>query len=342
MILSIAAALAQPTLFEGSPFDGSPLDVDSPLDSSGDGVDWDRAFGIDADLSTQVVGGERDASFGATVALVFPQVGAFCTASMITPTVALTAGHCVNEQGITPALVVQGARVHWGPTAEDPTQVARIVRVIPHPQYGLAGGFPENDVALIQIEPVPYTDTVWFNETELDASALGTTFYDVGFGINENGQNSSGIKRSAPVTLDQLLGDFMVSDANTNLRRANVCSGDSGGPMYGIAPNGRLLQYAVHSWSQPPECRGLAGSTSTANVKGFILTGVETMHGSADMCANREANDDVYCDPECPDDVICAALELGEAKAGKACQTGTGSFWLVGLVLAALGRRSVR
>lgn len=340
MIVWIAAAHALP--LARPPALGALDGID---DSSWSDELRERRFDLSSPGNdVEVVGGQRDAAYGAAVALVFPRLGAFCSASMITPRVALTAGHCVNEQGITPALIEQGAKVHWGPTSDAPTQVADILRVIVHPGYGLTGqGLPENDIALILIEPVEYTDTVWFNEVEVTDAMRDDTFYSVGFGINENGENSSGKKRSAEITLDEFLGDFLVSDADTNPRRANVCSGDSGGPMYGYGPDGRLLQFAVHSWSQPPECRGIAGSTSTAKFTTFILNGIETLQGSSDMCVNREINDDIYCDPGCPDDVICASLELGEAKAGKACQTGgTGAFWLLGFALAGLARRSTR
>lgn len=324
LFLSLAAFAAPP----------GALDFELP------GVDRDRRFEQPVlDASTEIINGEREARYGAVVALAFPQIGIFCTASMITPRVALTAGHCVLEGGLSPALIEQFATVRWGARADDPYQTANILRVIPHPNFAFpSNGTPTGDLALIEIEPVEYTDTVWINEDPIPESVYGSSFFSAGYGLDE--QRNNGVLKSAEVILGMVQGEFLLSDTTDNPGRGGICSGDSGGPMYGYDDAGRLREYGVHSWGVSQDCRGLSASTSTAEFANFIRTNVEAIHGSADMCENRGANTDVVCDPECPDDVICAALEAGAAKS---CQTGGsgagGTLALFGLVLAALGRR---
>ena len=206
--------------------------------------------------------------------------------------------------------------------------------MIPHPNFSFPqSGSPTSDLALIEIEPVPYTATVWINEEDPSESQPGNSFFSAGYGLDENQNN--GVLKSAEVILDTVEGEFLISNTSDNPGNGGICSGDSGGPMYGYDDAGRFRQFGVHSWGVSQDCRGISASTDTAAFKSFILNQVEVIHGSADMCENRGANTDVVCDAECPDDVICAALEAGEAKA---CQTGsaglTGALPAWGTLLA--------
>lgn len=325
MHIWIAAALALPTASTST-----QPGVDRPVETL-DGAQHEQQ------ASAEIVHGTRDTKFGATVALSFPQMGTFCSASMITPRVALTAAHCISGQSITPQLVSTYGSVNWGPDAQNPTQTARIIGAHPHPQYGSFQGAPTNDIAILEIEPVPYTPVVWINERPLSEADIGQEFTVVGFGITENGGNTSGTKRKAVVNFDELFNEFVVSNSRTNMNQAGICSGDSGGPMYGETGEGRYLQFAVHSWGEEG-CRGINASTSTADYVPFITNHVERIHGSADMCDNRGANIDAVCDPECADDRVCA---MQEVTASKACQTGSSApLWFGGLaLLGAVARR---
>ncbi|TNF31472.1 MAG: trypsin-like serine protease [Deltaproteobacteria bacterium] len=158
--------------------------------------------------------------------------GAFCTATLIQPQWALTAGHCMfDEQGNT--IVPSQTRFFLGNDARrsntyngpiDGTLYA-IDAVYPHSGYNDSS--LANDIALVHLSS-PITSTASI-ATSTDYPQTGTTATYIGFGATEGiSETGSGIKRSTTFPISYVYSNegVYVSDYNGT----GTCFGDSGGP----------------------------------------------------------------------------------------------------------------
>jgi len=153
----------------------------------------------------------------------------FCTATLITETVVLTAAHCIQGP-------IAGFYTGTGePSDLDPTPVAGMVKHevtawATHPAYDWKGGCPNTtpDVALVRlaaplagIAPLPITTTS-------QMPAAGTACTAIGFGTHtENGTDTYEQKRSGTVGFV----DSTSTAAQVTFVTAIADAGDSGGPL---------------------------------------------------------------------------------------------------------------
>lgn len=284
-----------------------------------------------ADPATRaIVNGERESGFPAAVA-----IGAdlgnfrfnFCSASIIAPRMLLTAGHCIREvarqfnvddealEEVGAAFIGEEIPQRGGDVISVPFKKIHV-----HPDYGTGrAGQPIADIAIIELaEEVPDSVTpVWFAETGLD-DVSGIDVVSVGYGVtSSSAQNSSGIKRSAVLTISDVDEQFLYSDASQNEGRTNVCSGDSGGPQFHIDENGKITQWAVHSFVYSlrggDPCLQNSGSTRTDAFTDFLLDKIEDVYGTTDRCEINGLYADRTCDSDCAEeDPICIADEDGD------------------------------
>jgi secreted trypsin-like serine protease len=154
----------------------------------------------------------------------------FCTATLVTPTVVVTAAHCMD--GPIEAFYTGTGQ----PTDLGPKPVSGMVRhavkaSVRHPAYDWMGGCPNKtpDVGLVELEapldgvtPIPLA-------TASDLPATGTKCTVVGYGDYTNaGTDSYEQKRSGTVaTVDHTASSIQVTFVT-----AVADSGDSGGPLF--------------------------------------------------------------------------------------------------------------
>jgi secreted trypsin-like serine protease len=266
----------------------------------------------------------RTGDFPATVALGFDLGGQrmeMCSASLITPQLVLTAGHCTEElakqYGVSGDLIVQYMKVFVGnKVSASKTKAYGLASYRVHPDYGTDArtGSPRNDINLLVLaEPVTEVQPVWFRDTPLTTDdAVGATVTSVGYGITSSAaQTSNGVKRVADLVVSDLDDQFLYSRARQNPDEANVCSGDSGGPQYHLEGH-RLVQWGVHSFvfsdqfGATDPCLVASGSTNVGSFASFVLKEVERVHGTTDKCAINGYYLDRTCDADCAEpDLDC-------------------------------------
>jgi hypothetical protein len=158
-----------------------------------------------------------------------------CTATRISATWVLTAGHCLL--GLTePRILLDFARDQRDASPEcDPTtrDENRVVRWLPH---------PETDLLLLEVAaparfPIPIsTETI----------ALDAIVYMAGYGLRED--HSQGVREFLPARVTSIDDDHLRASAGDD---RGACIGDSGGPLLDIDAEGAPQLVGVLSKGSP-------------------------------------------------------------------------------------------
>lgn len=261
--------------------------------------------------------------------------GPFCSGTLITPEVVITAAHCLDTakggksfRTASPDTVA----VYFGDGVifDDSPIVFPVSETLIHPGYDRSGLL--NDIALMRlaipqndITPVPHLPA----ELGLDNGDIGALINFAGFGVTENG--TSGVKLQVDSNLDAfgcgVAGCFGGGDTATQFSYsqpdAGPCSGDSGGPAF-ISRGGSPFVAGLTSYGDQG-CTIYGVSTRVDAFDGFI----DDFIGGGGVDPGPTCEADGVCEDGCADDPDCdlggGSCGDGICDAGESCDGRAGT-----------------
>lgn len=230
---------------------------------------------LSASPALAIVGGAPASTggIGRSVVTIVGSRGNFCSGALIAPTIALTAGHCVQPGA--DYRIVEYDRDHK-------PQLKTVRRVAVHPGFDIQAILAHRataDVALLELDTPSTTGVAATTSVPQLPLNPGNAFTIAGIGVTIRGDGKSGgVVRAAPLiatgkpgTLQIRLVDPATQGAKDGL---GGCTGDSGGPVVEQQPSGPAI-VGVISWSTAANgnagCGGLTGVTPLTLYRAWIV-----------------------------------------------------------------------
>ncbi|RME23555.1 MAG: hypothetical protein D6806_11075, partial [Deltaproteobacteria bacterium] len=261
-----------------------------------------------------IVGGSADTNPAhmATVAITNQPGSYFCSGTLITDSVVLTAAHCLEDYWGNPVDPTT-LQVFFGNNAYSTGQYRQVSEGIQHPQWNR--NTLQRDIALLRlastapanVTPIPYLPS----NLGLTQADVGATVEFSGFGMTENG--TDGQKLHVQNAIDVVCDDPAGCNGGNVVQYAmgydetpgGPCSGDSGGPAY-LLRNGTEYVAGITSYGDQ-NCQYFGASTMPDRYASFIDNFINS--GTAEICDNNIDDDGdnlVDCDdPDCSADPNC-------------------------------------
>lgn len=195
--------------------------------------------------------------------MVLGSRGSVCSGTVLSPTVVITAGHCVSGSGKYAVAYREGG----SPVLQEVRQVAR------HPEFS-GKQRVSIDMALVRLSlPLPSR----FSPVALDSSAeddvVGSRKTIAGFGLAREGdEKSAGTLRSGQVSI---LPRFYPRYMRLGLLDGGIriCKGDSGGPVLADGLTGMTLTGVIYASERKRggrQCGDTAQAVRIAPQRGWI------------------------------------------------------------------------
>lgn len=268
------------------------------------------------------------------VALTSSTQFSFCTGTLVSPQVVMTAGHCVDMLSGDPSVIIFFGTDLGGPGARIGVSKAQS-----HPDWtgSLANG---HDVGLVRlnvrapqdITPVP------LSTTPLTAADIGKPIHRAGFGIFDTSIGADGRKRVGDTSVTSVPSGndyFLAGD-----EQLMTCNGDSGGPAF-VDVDGVKMVAGVHSFGFGCDSPDNGDTRVDLYAESFVLPWIQDEDpscGEDGFCAKVGCIDDPDCTPCGPDgtcttdcalpDVDCQTQDVGEiCRANSQCLSELCVFW---------------
>lgn len=231
----------------------------------------------------QIIGGQ-DLSLSSTlnrsVVMILNQnsVGSasICTGTFISPTIILTAAHCVSEDK-NDLIVRMGNSIF----SEKEMIALSVVAVKKHENYQKT----ENDLALILVEEnknIAVIPVALAKEKDLSSKKMITL---LGFGVNQIEESDdefqgAGNLRSLKVSPSRVSIDQFTFSVDQSVG-SGACHGDSGGPAFLMLPNRQFVLAGVASGvvqsDDEADCTNQSVYTNVSFYKSWILRSIEEL-----------------------------------------------------------------
>ncbi len=280
-----------------------------------------------------VIGAELSTNDPAVVALVANGGRVFCTGTLVSPRVVVTAAHCIDDGGSSFAVLFGNDAAAGGVQVD-------VQRVKAHPLWtgNLNGG---NDIGLLLIAAAQPTITpIVLNRT---VPTIGGDYRVVGFGIHDRDTRElDGKKRTAIMKMIGFTSTYVELDDRdpANAPDTAICQGDSGGPGF-ITADGVERIAGVHSYSIQGCTNPSGDSRIDLFTESFLQPWIDQNDpscGADGKCAKIGCSNDPDCQPcggdgtcamNCPmPDLDCPTSQLGElCRADSQCVTGKCVYW---------------
>jgi hypothetical protein len=216
-----------------------------------------------------VVGGEAAPERSGQVVMIVSDRGSFCSASVIAPSLLLTAGHCVRPGAAYRLLTYQGGAPVLG----------ELGAIALHPRFDPKAYQKRSfiiDLALVALKsPLPGSYTPIPLPAAGEDGVMGARYAIAGFGLAKQGDGKSGgTLRGATLTGVPLQSDIQLRLKDPGGKRVGACQGDSGGPTFRVSdaegvPVGPVFVGVLGS-ARDADGRGCGGFTGVA-LSGTVL-----------------------------------------------------------------------
>jgi secreted trypsin-like serine protease len=226
------------------------------------------AAGLVAAASPAVaLGGDAVAEAGSRlenrVVMVLGSRGSVCSGTVLSPTVVITAGHCVSGSGQYAVAYREGG----SPVIQQVRQVAR------HPEFS-GRQKVSIDMALVRLAlPLPSRFTPMALDADAGDDVVGSRMTLAGFGLAREGDEASaGTLRTGQVAILPRYYPRFMRLGRTN-GAVRICKGDSGGPVISDGLTGMTLAGVVYASERKTggrQCGETAQAVRIAPQKGWI------------------------------------------------------------------------
>jgi secreted trypsin-like serine protease len=204
---------------------------------------------------SSIVGGQLEDGYAAVGAFVY-RGDAFCTGTLVSPRVVVTAAHCL-EDGVRGTSFYFGRDVNGSGGYSIPVEAGYL-----HPDYRRWAY--HDDIAVAWLAEPSDATPIALPRRAMNSGFVGEEALFVGYGVTRWNRDDTGRKRSVWIPITSVRRDTFRYGGDG----VQTCGGDSGGPTL-IYRHGQTRLYGVTSWGDA-RCQDFGVNTRVDRYRSFI------------------------------------------------------------------------